>query len=160
MRRPGQKDGDGVPVLDLDQLARPNVVEHDISLFRRDFAKGDNNNPQPDLIRDILAASSDGKTLTVADFVKLRKARLACQRRENPELHFEAMQNQFAYAEVALILEVFRNGKEVLLRFVKALFEEERLPREEGWKRRGWWSLRFVELNLLAMKVKGLVGGF
>ncbi|KAL8824044.1 MAG: hypothetical protein Q9191_005341 [Dirinaria sp. TL-2023a] len=160
MRRPGQTDADGVAVLDLDQLARPNVVEHDVSLSRRDFAQGDNIRRQPDLISNLLAASSNGEKITLIDFVKLRKDRLAEQRRVNPKLHFQAWQNQLACAEVALILKVLGDGSEVPVDYVKAFFQEERLPREEGWKKRVWWSLGLVELNVLASKVKGLVGDF
>ena len=43
---------------------------------------------------------------------------------------------------------------------VKALFEEERLPREEGWKKRVWWALGLVELNMLMSSIKGLFGDF
>ena len=79
-------------------------MEHDVSLSRSDYAQGDNLNPQPDLIKDLLASSSNGSTLTVADFVKLRKARCERQKRENPNPQYGAMQNQIACTEVALIL--------------------------------------------------------
>lgn len=36
MRTPGQRDAQGRPVLNLDQVSLPGVVEHDISLSRRD----------------------------------------------------------------------------------------------------------------------------
>ncbi|KAL9023546.1 MAG: hypothetical protein Q9180_008189, partial [Flavoplaca navasiana] len=73
MRDPGQKDSDGVACLNLDQLALHNVVEHDVSLSRRDFAQGDNTTPQADLVEDLVNASSNGKTITIDDFVKLRR---------------------------------------------------------------------------------------
>lgn len=69
------------------------------------------------------------------------------------------MQNQTACTEVALILKVFGNGSEVPVSYMKALFEE-RLPREEGWKKRVWWSLGLVELSMLVERLKGLVGDF
>ncbi len=46
MRRPGQKDALGKKCLNLDQLALPNVIEHDVSLTRRDYQQGDNITPQ------------------------------------------------------------------------------------------------------------------
>ena len=160
MRRPNQQTAQGVAVLDLDQLAKHNAIEHDVSLTRRDFHQGGNNSdPQPDLIKDLLAASNNTTTITISDFVKLRKTRLACQKRENERLQFGAFQNQLACAEVALILTVLGDGREVPVSYVKSLFEEERLPRKEGWKKRSWWwSVGFVEMNLLAEKVKWLVG--
>jgi len=38
-------------------------------------------------------------------------------------------------------------------------FEEERLPREEAWKRRVWWTLRLLGLNSMAKKLIAFVGG-
>ena len=160
MRNPDQKDADGVACLNLDQLSRHNVVEHDVSLSRYDYAQGDNHTPQPELIKDLLAASSNGSSLTMVDFVNFRKARFERQKRENPKIEYGAMQNQLACAEIALILKVFGNGTEAPVSFVKAFFEEERLPREEGWKKRVWWSLGLVEVNVLAKKIKGLLGDF
>ncbi|KAL9614742.1 MAG: hypothetical protein Q9167_000811 [Letrouitia subvulpina] len=158
MRPAGQTDGSGAAYLNLDQLARHNVVEHDVSFSRLDAGQGDNLSPQPHLIRDILSASSNGSTLTGTDFVELRKRRYARQKEDNKELVFGASQSQLASAEIALILKVFGNGKEVPLNYVKAFFEEERLPREEGWKKRSGWSVGFVEMDLLARKLKRLFG--
>ena len=158
LRPPGQQDAEGVAVLNLDQLDRPSVVEHDVSLTRFDYAQGDNHTPQPELIKNLLAASGNGYTFTAADLVKLRKTRYERQKQDNPALHFEATQNQIACAEIALLLKVLGNGTEVPVSHIKAFFEDERLPREEGWKRRVWWSLGIVELGTLTTKVKGLVG--
>ncbi|KAL8875604.1 MAG: hypothetical protein Q9198_006061 [Flavoplaca austrocitrina] len=158
MRDPGQKDAAGVACLNLDQLALHNVVEHDVSLTRRDFAQGDNNMPQADLIEDLLNASRNSKTITIDDFVKLRKRRYERQRADNPKLEFQGMQVQIACTEVALILKVFGNGSEVPVDYVRAFFQDGRLPREEGWSKRRWWTLGLVELNMLASKIKGLLG--
>ena len=122
--------------------------------------QGDNHTPQPKLIKDLLAASSNRFTLTVAEFFKLCKARYERQERENPKLQFKALQNQIACTEAALILKVFGDGSEVPVSYVKAMVKEERLPREEGWKKRVWWSLGLVEVNVLAGRLKGLVGDF
>ncbi|KAI9723452.1 MAG: hypothetical protein M1828_004182 [Chrysothrix sp. TS-e1954] len=160
MRKPGQLDKDGVAVINLDQLARPNCVEHDISLSRYDHQQGDNISPHPELIKHIMAASSDGKTINVADFVSLRKKRITKQRKDVPDVFYESMQHQIACTEIALILQVFGNGKEVPVSYVKAFFEEERLPREEGWTRRVWWKLGLIELGQLVSKVQTAVGDY
>ncbi|KAL9044221.1 MAG: hypothetical protein Q9214_002628 [Letrouitia sp. 1 TL-2023] len=158
MRPAGQTDDSGAAYLNLDQLARHNVVEHDVSFSRLDAGQGDNLTPQPHLIRDILSASSNGSTLTGRDLVELRKRRYACQKEDNKEMVFGASQNQLASAEIALILKVLGNGKEVPVNYIKAFFEEERLPREEGWKKRSGWSVGFVEMDLLARKLKRMFG--
>ena len=160
MRTPGETDPDsGVPVLNLDQLAQHGIVEHDVSLSRRDLAQGDNLSPQADLIAELLSASSDGVFLTVADLVALRRRRYARQKRDNPALEFGERELFLGCAEVALLLKVFGDGEQVRVEYMRAFFEEGRLPREEGWVRRSrWWTLGFVELNLLAARIKRLVG--
>ena len=157
MREPEQKDADGVACLNLDQLALHNVVEHDVSLTRLDFAQGDNITAQPQLIADLLASSSNGKTITIPDFIGLRKRRYEKQKEDNPELDFQGMQVQIACTEIALILKVFGDGKEVPVDYVKAFFQDGRLPRKEGWSRRRWWTLGLIELNMLAAKVQRIL---
>ena len=158
MREPDQKDADGIACLNLDQLALHNVVEHDVSMTRLDFAQGDNNTPQPQLIADLLASSSNGKTITIPDFVGLRKQRYEKQKATNQTLEFKGMQVQIACTEIALILKVFGNGKEVPVDYVKAFFQEGRIPSNEGWLKRRWWTLGLIELNILASKIKGILG--
>ena len=158
MRRPGQTDAAGRRVLDLDQLARHNVVEHDVSLSRRDAAQGDDCTRQPDLVQDLLAASTDGgRMLSMQDLVELRKRRIATQKAENKSLDYGKFQHQLGCGEIALILGAFGDGKKVPVDRVRAVFEEERLPWEEGWKKR-WWTLGFVELQSTIGKVKKLIG--
>ncbi|KAL8866940.1 MAG: hypothetical protein Q9174_005984 [Haloplaca sp. 1 TL-2023] len=158
MREKGQNDSDGTPCLNLDQLSRHNAVEHDVSLTRRDFAQGDNNSPQPDLIEGLLAASTNGKTITLDDFIALRRRRYEQQKQDNAELDFTGMQVQIACTEVALILKVFGDGKEVPVEYIRAWFKEGRLPRKEGWSKRTWWTLGLFELNSLASKVQKILG--
>ncbi|KAL8856071.1 MAG: hypothetical protein Q9178_007327 [Gyalolechia marmorata] len=158
MREKGQRDSDGLGCLNLDQLALHNVVEHDVSMTRLDAAQGDNITPQPDLIADLLASSSNGKTITIDDFVGLRKRRYEKQKQDNPQLDFQGLQVQIACTEVALVLKVLGNGKEVPVDYVKAFFQEGRIPRNEGWLKRQWWTLGLIELNVLASQIKGLLG--
>ena len=160
MREPGQKDSNGVACLNLDQLGFHNKVEHDVSLTRLDFAQGDNISPQPDLIADLIAASSNGTTITLDDFVQHRRRRYEQQKKNNPKVEFQAKQIQVACSEVALILRVFGDGKEVPVKYVKAFFQDGRLPREEGWSKRKWWTLGLVELSMgaNAIKAKDIIG--
>lgn len=158
-RRPGQVDAAGKPVLNLDQLALHNRVEHDVSLTRTDFYQGDNVKMQPDMVRDLLASSSDGgKTLTMADLAALRKRRIERQKEVNPEILYKDGQHTVACAEMALILNVLGDGEKVPCDYVRSLFLEERLPIKEGWKRREWWTLGFVELQFSVNRIKKLIG--
>ncbi|KAG7008166.1 hypothetical protein G7Y79_00006g017860 [Physcia stellaris] len=158
MREPGQIDADGIACLNLDQLALHNVVEHDVSMTRLDFAQGDNITPQPHLIADLLASSSNGRTITIPDFVGLRKRRYEQQKADNETLEFQDAQVQLACGEIALILQVLGNGKEVPVNYVKAFFQEGRIPWNEGWSKRKWWTIGLIELNMLSSKIKKFLG--
>ena len=159
MRRPGQKDARGKSCLNLDQLALPGAVEHDISLTRRDYAQGDNNSPQSDLIKDILECSTDGgKTLSMEDLSALRRHRIHEQLEVHPGLTYGPLEHELACGEIALILKVFGDGQKVRCDYVRAFFQEERLPIQEGWKKRRWWSLGLMELNITTRRVKKVIG--
>ncbi|MCJ1434672.1 hypothetical protein MMC27_004041 [Xylographa pallens] len=161
LRNPHQQTAGGAVCLDVDQLSRHGAVEHDVSLSRRDFHQGDNTTPQKDLIADLISSSTDGKVITATDLARLRLRRVEQQKKDNPELQYGAGQHQIACGESAFILTVFGAGfghYDVPVSYVEALFAEERLPVVEGWRRRRWWKLGFVELTWQAQVVKRLVG--
>lgn len=159
MRKSGQFDNQGKAVLNLDQLGLPGVVEHDISLTRRDHQQGDNISIQPDLLRDLLASSSDGQTITMEDFAKLRQRRIARQTEDNPSRVYGEQAHTVACTEIALVLGAIGDGQKVRCDYAKAFFQEERLPVLEGWKRRPWYNrLGLVELFKTVGKIKELVG--
>ncbi|KAJ4312142.1 hypothetical protein N0V84_010078 [Fusarium piperis] len=157
MRTPGQEDTEGHRVLNLDQLALPNVVEHDISLTRRDHQQGDNRTPQKDLIEDMLASAKDGKVITAQDLGDLRKRRIERQKTDNPGCQYGAFEHDLSCAEIALVLNVIGNGSEVPCDYARAFFLEERLPVKEGWKRK---TTRFGVVALITArnKIKKLIG--
>lgn len=158
LRPPGQKDSEGEPCLNLDQLGLHGVIEHDISLVRWDFAQGDNTSVQPDLIAELLGSSSNGKTITKNDFVQLRRKRYLQQKADNPDLDFDGPMPLTAYCEVALILNVIGDSDGVPIEYLKAFIDEERLPRKEGWKLTRRWSFGLLEMNFWALKFMKLMG--
>ncbi|KAF2024734.1 Cloroperoxidase [Setomelanomma holmii] len=159
MRKPDQTNGAGQPILDLDQLALPGAVEHDISLTRRDHAQTEGNCArQEDLVNELLACSADKKTITREDLAALRRRRIATQREDNPGLKYGPLQHEMSCGEIALILGVLGDGKSAPVEFVEPFLKEERLPIQEGWVKRRWWTLGPVELKLIVNKVKGLIG--
>lgn len=160
LRNLGQRDSSGAACLNLDQLGRHGAVEHDVSLSRCDAAQGDQTTPQKDLIADLVASSSDGKMITTEDLARFRVQRTEQQRRDNPRLEYGPVQHQMACAESAFVQKLFgyeNRSDSVPVPYVKALFEEERLPINEGWKRRVWWLLGFVELMSQAEILKKCV---
>ncbi|KAJ4335558.1 hypothetical protein N0V95_008872 [Ascochyta clinopodiicola] len=154
-----QTDSSGRPILDLDQLALPGAVEHDISLTRRDHDQKEGNCArQEDLVNDLLASSTDKKNITREGLAGLRRRRIATQREDNPDLTYGALQHEMSCGEIALILGVFGDGKSAPYDFIAPFLQEERLPIKEGWKRRWWWTLGLVEVKIIATQVKGLIG--
>lgn len=159
MRRPGQIDPMGRPVLNLDQFALPGVIEHDVSLTRRDHQQPQGNNTlQADLVDELLRASTDGKTITMEDLAMLRRHRLSVQEKENPGFLYGRLQHLLACGEISLILDVLGNGNAVPIEYARAVLLEERLPVREGWTRRRWWPLGILGLQVSVFKVWQLIG--
>lgn len=158
-RRAGQTDSMGRPVVDLDELARPGVIEHDISLTRRDHQQAQGNNAlQKDLAEALLDASADGKFVTRRDLAEYRKRRIAVQKDENPDARYESFDHLLGCGEISLILGILGDGDKVPVQYLRAFLVEERLPLQEGWKPRRWWKLGFVELQIYILRVWRLVG--
>ncbi|KIW68108.1 hypothetical protein PV04_04075 [Phialophora macrospora] len=159
MRRRGQVDAKGKKVLDLSQLAIPGVVEHDVSLTRRDHQQDAGSVAlQPDLVQDLLASSTDGKVLTMEDLAAFRIRRIQRQLDDNPGLKYGAQEHGIGCTEIALVLDVFGNGKSIPCEYARAFFQEERLPVKEGWRKRWLWTLGFWELATSVKKVKAVMG--
>lgn len=156
VRNPAQRDSNGTPCLNLDQLALPGVIEHDISLSRRDYAEGDNIHMQRDLVENMLAASSDGKNLTATDLVAFRKRRIVEQKKNNSKLAAGAETNSIGAGEIGFILDVFGDGKQIPCAHARALFLEERLPIKEGWTKR-WWTVGPVKLVTSAKRIGAML---
>lgn len=133
----------GTKYLNLEDLASHGAIEHDISLSRRDIAqKQGNNDPQPDLIEEMLEFSHDGNTITIEDLSAFIKARIQRQLADNPELVYGPDQHRINCGQIALMMGCFGDGKTIPLSYVKAIFADERLPIEEGWTKRKWWHWR------------------
>lgn len=159
MRTKNQVDSMGKVCLNLDQLALAGVVEHDISLTRLDHAQGDAVSIQQDLVSRMLSYSLDDEILTADDLVRFRKQRIEEQTAANPHVNYGKDQHQIGCFEIALILNVFGDGKTVPCEYVRAFFAEERLPVKEGWKKRSWWHpLGLLELRKATKAVGGLIG--
>ena len=161
LRAKGQIDSHGVACLNLDELDRHGAIEHDVSMSRRDFAQGDNHSKQEDLVEDMLASARDGQDLTVDDWARFRIQRIEQQKRDNAKLEFGTPQNMMGLAEAAFIQKTFGDrsrGWKVPVAYMAAIFGEERLPIEEGWRKRSWWPVGFLELMSQALVLKKVVG--
>ncbi|GAQ08836.1 hypothetical protein ALT_6157 [Aspergillus lentulus] len=138
LRDEDQVNEDGVPVLNLDQVGRPHAVEHDVSVTRQDRALGDCMRMNPDLLEQFLAAPKTERGFSASAFGKYRKIRYDEQKRDNPALEFDKINNFSGCAELGAVQCIFGRGfpYRVPEEYIQVLFGEERLPIEEGWKPR------------------------
>ena len=136
----------GQRYINLEDLATHGAIEHDISLTRRDVDQtAGNNDPQPDLIRDMLGFSSDGQNLSTEDLGRFIKSRIKQQLQDNPNLVYGPQAHQVNCGQVALMMNCFGNGKTIPCSYVRAIFKDERLPWKEGWTKRSWWTMGLIE---------------
>ena len=158
LRNHGQIDSKGNKCINLDQMSIHGAIEHDVSLSRRDLAEGDNHSPDPQLIDELLNASSDGGyMLSLEDLCALQRRRIHEQLDSNLGLEYGPPEHTIASGQILLMLKAFGNGQKVPCEFMRALYSEERLPIREGWKKR-WWSVGFIEIARSIGKVQELIG--
>ncbi|KAM5350049.1 hypothetical protein ACJ41O_006554 [Fusarium nematophilum] len=121
---------------DLDNLSEHNVIEHDGSLSRNDIFFGDNHSFNR-TIWNTVASHFTQSTISIETAAAARKQRLQAAAAANPAFSLSADGVRFSFIETALYLSVFgsvENGNAVT-EWVKVLFEQERLPFHEGFKR-------------------------
>ncbi|KAK7727913.1 hypothetical protein SLS63_006994 [Diaporthe eres] len=120
----------------LDDLSRHGIIEHDGSLSRADIYFGDNHSFNA-TIWGTVASFFTEDTIDVQTAARARAARLAAAAQENPEFNLTSSGVNFSLIESALYLSVFNNGSSstAVTEWVKVMFQEERLPFEEGFTR-------------------------
>ncbi|KAL0943144.1 uncharacterized protein CTRU02_201030 [Colletotrichum truncatum] len=135
----------------LDDLNTHGIIEHDGSLSRNDVYFGDNHSFNKDIWESV-ASHFVNSTISIPTAAKARAARLKAAAAANPEFSLTADGAQFSFIETALYLSVFGNldTGDANTEWVRVLFEQERLPIEEGFVR--------SESPVTAAGILGLVG--
>ncbi|KAK1779871.1 Peroxidase, family 2-domain-containing protein [Copromyces sp. CBS 386.78] len=122
----------------LDDLNKHGVIEHDGSLSRGDVATGDNHSFSPEIWNAVLQVLGDDERISIEKAAHMRGFRIAEGQRMSPGGFSMSREDlRFSAIETALYLRVFGRGTEggAETRWVRVMFEEERLPIEEGFKR-------------------------
>ncbi|KAK4220937.1 Peroxidase, family 2-domain-containing protein [Podospora fimiseda] len=121
----------------LDDLNKHGVIEHDGSLSRQDASLGNNHVFDPEIWKTVAKHFEGKEKIDIELAARARKERLEKAKRLNPGIDLGDDAIRFSYIETALYQIVFGEGTEGNARWdwVKILFEEERLPFEEGFKR-------------------------
>ncbi|ESA42371.1 uncharacterized protein NCU11046 [Neurospora crassa OR74A] len=128
----------------LSDLNTHGVIEHDGSLSRADLSAPpnyDNHTFVPEIWAATLQVLGENEErISIEKAARMRLARIDEEegpKRGNPNFSMSSEDKRFSAIETALYLRVFGRGTEggAETRWVRVLFEEERLPIEEGFKR-------------------------
>lgn len=122
---------------DLDDLNMHNFpIEHDASMSRQDAALG-NDQPFYNPNWQQYISFFDGKTTTdVPTASEAKFARYNDSLTRNPQFTYGVREAILSYGENAIYLQVMSDpvsGK-ANVEYVKTLFEQEKLPFEQGWR--------------------------
>ncbi|KAH7632509.1 Peroxidase, family 2-domain-containing protein [Sordaria sp. MPI-SDFR-AT-0083] len=142
----------------LDDLNKHGVIEHDGSLSRGNVSMGDNHTFSPEIWATVLQVIGDDERISIETAAKMRGFRIAEGPKLNPEgFKMSSEDLRFSAIETALYLRVLGRGTEggAKTRWVRVMFEEERLPIEEGFKRSDK-PLTIAEILELQRKVEAV----
>ncbi|KAF7550909.1 heme-thiolate peroxidase [Cylindrodendrum hubeiense] len=119
---------------DLDNLNKHGILEHDGSLSRNDVYFGDNHSFN-ETIWTSVASHFNQSTISIATAAIARKERLQAAAAVNPAFSLSASDTQFSFIETALYLSIFGSVEDgnAVTEWVKIMFEQERLPFQEGF---------------------------
>ncbi|KAK1997467.1 Cloroperoxidase [Colletotrichum falcatum] len=127
----------------LNDTAKHDVIEHDGSISRADFAvTGDAKTFNETVWAETrgyleAGASADGK-VDYKTMAAARSKRIATAKATNPQFNLTTSQVTISLGESAVILGTLGqsySAPAAPLEWIKAVFEEERLPFSEGWTR-------------------------
>ncbi|KAF6802514.1 hypothetical protein CMUS01_15327 [Colletotrichum musicola] len=120
----------------LDDLNTHGIIEHDGSLSRKDTYFGDNHSFDKEIWASVASHFTES-TISIPTAAKARAARLQAAAAANPDFSLDANGVQFSFIETALYLSIFGNlvDGNANTEWVKVLFEQERLPFQEGFAR-------------------------
>jgi hypothetical protein len=112
--------------INLYDMAKHNGVEHDASLVHDNASKGEEYapiKPGQELLKEFIASSSDGSTISQEDFMRWRVKRESVSPPLPSNFHTSALM------EVGVMVEVFGGEeKKVPIHIIEQLFGEERIP--------------------------------
>ncbi|KAK0629595.1 Chloroperoxidase [Bombardia bombarda] len=119
-----------------DMAKHAQIIEHDGSLSRADTYFGDANSFNLSVWRQTKAYFRT-PLITIAQAEQARQAAVRNAQRTNPEFSLADGEKTISVLETALYLYMFGNGTNGFAnrRWTEILFEEERLPFEEGYAR-------------------------
>ncbi|OLN96433.1 putative sterigmatocystin biosynthesis peroxidase stcC 1 [Colletotrichum chlorophyti] len=126
--------------VNLKDLEKHGVIEHDASLSRADVAVTGNANKFDAAVWNGVKAHFTGPTVDVKTMALARSDRIKVAKSTNPSFQLTEKQVGLTLAEAALALGVmagdFKNPQ-APTQYINILFEQERFPFNEGFKTSG-----------------------
>lgn len=122
---------------DLDQLRRHEIIiEHDASLSRADASTGDNYSFNQTIWDTVLAYYDGMESTSIPVAAKAKYMRVQTEKARDPTFTYGPVQFIFSYGETAIYISTMGDPTTGVapVKYVRSLFEEERLPYEEGWR--------------------------
>ncbi|KAJ7115153.1 Cloroperoxidase [Mycena epipterygia] len=133
----GLLSGNDPITLNLDALALHNLIEHDASISRNDFAVGDNLHFNETVFSTLANANPGVDFYNATSAGQVQHARLANSIAINPSVTNTRKEHLLRSRESALYLSIMGDPLTGIApkNFVQIFFREERLPIAEGWTR-------------------------
>lgn len=114
--------------LDLVDLSKHGILEHDISLTRNDFHLGDNLSRNETLIDNLLKFANEDGTLDTHSIAKARNARLRDSKLNNPSYSYGFREQFVADSECAVFLQIVGRSGMVSRATAESVLKHERFP--------------------------------
>ncbi|KAJ7705606.1 Cloroperoxidase [Mycena rosella] len=133
----GLLSGNAFTTMDLDALQLHNLIEHDASISRGDFASGDNLHFNETLFSTLADANPGVDYYNATSAGQVQQERLAISLATNPNITNTLKEFLLRCRESALYLSVMGDPLTGVApkKFVQIFFREERMPIAEGWTR-------------------------
>jgi len=129
-----------IHTFDLDQLDKHGLIEHDVSLSRNDVAFGDNHTFNKEIWEAVMATYGDDTETNFETVSRARYNRMAAAKKTHADakkdFQYSIKEFVLSYGESALFLGILGSPKEgkIPLEYLRVLFQEERVPYNEGWR--------------------------
>jgi len=122
----GKPGPDGVKVLELSALSLHGFIEHDASLTRRDTHRGDAAEFLEPLLQQLIALSTDGKTLTRTDLAVAHQLRVAQSAAEGHKVSLKA--GLLGTLEASFLFSVLSRDGVIAIADLVEFLQHERIP--------------------------------
>ncbi|KAF4636354.1 heme-thiolate peroxidase [Cudoniella acicularis] len=125
---------------DLDHVSTHGIIEHDVSLSRNDIAFGDNHTFNSEIWGKVIDSYGLEKETSFESASRVRYERVrackAAHEAAGKEFGYGVKEFVLSYGESALFLGLLGSPEEgkIPLKYLRVLFEDERLPFKEGWR--------------------------